>query len=68
MNKIKGSAMNLIRFARDVRGEVNRITWPTWADTRRLSIMVCLLAALVALYLTGVDLLIGHLLTFIFGL
>jgi preprotein translocase SecE subunit len=68
MNKIKGSAMNLIRFARDVRGEVNRITWPAWADTRRLSIMVCLLAALVALYLTGVDLAIGHLLTLIFGI
>lgn len=60
--------MNLLKFSRDVRSEVNRITWPTWGDTRRLSIMVCLLAAIVALYLTGVDLLIGHLLAFIFGI
>lgn len=59
---------NLIKFGRDVRGEVNRISWPSWIETRRLSLMVCLLAALVALYLTGVDILIGHLLAFIFGI
>lgn len=60
--------MNILKFSREVRAEVNRITWPNWADTRRLSIMVCILAALVALYLTGVDFVIAQLLGFIFGI
>jgi preprotein translocase subunit SecE len=61
------SLTNLVKFGRDVRAEVNRITWPSWADTRRLTIMVFILALLIALYLTGVDLLIGYALSVIFG-
>jgi len=59
---------SLLRFTRDVRAEVNRITWPTWAETQRLTVMVFILALLIALFLTGVDLLIGHALNFLFGL
>lgn len=62
------SLSNLIKFGRDVRAEVNRITWPSWADTRRLTLMVFVLAMLIALYLTGVDLLIGYVLSLIFGI
>lgn len=57
----------LIRFVRDVRAEVNRITWPTGSETRRLTIMVGILAVLVSLFLVGVDLLIGAGLSGIFG-
>lgn len=57
----------VIRFVRDVRAEVNRITWPSFPETRRLTIMVGILAVIVSLFLVGVDLLIGAGLSGIFG-
>lgn len=57
----------LIHFVRDVRAEVNRITWPSGAETRRLTIMVGILAVLVSLFLVAVDLIIGAGLSGIFG-
>jgi len=59
---------SFFRFTREVRSEIGRVTWPTWADTRRLTLMVFILATLVALYLVGVDLLIGGALAYLFGL
>ena len=64
MNQIS----SLLRFTRDVRAEVNRITWPTWNETQKLTFMVFILALAVALFLTGVDVLIGHGLNLLFGL
>ncbi|MCP5405460.1 MAG: preprotein translocase subunit SecE [Pseudomonadaceae bacterium] len=50
---------DFMRFMRDVRAEAGRIAWPTWAATRQMTIMVFILVVLVALYLLGVDMLIG---------
>ncbi|RYG58453.1 MAG: preprotein translocase subunit SecE [Alphaproteobacteria bacterium] len=61
-------ATDLIRFGRDVRAEINRITWPTWADTQRLTIMVVILAVLVGAYLALVDTAIAAALAAIFGI
>lgn len=58
----------LIRFSRDVRAEVSRITWPTWPETQRLTFMVVLLAVLVGVYLALVDTAIGALLAALFGI
>lgn len=46
----------VLRFIRDVRAEVNRVTWPTGAETRRLTIMVFILVVIVSVYLLLVDL------------
>lgn len=59
---------NLIRFGRDVRAEISRITWPTWPETQRLTFMVVLLAVLIGAYLALVDTAIGALLASIFGI
>ncbi len=59
---------SLPKFMRDVRAEVNRVTWPSFADTRRMSIMVFILVTIVALFLLVVDLTIGAGLSAIFGL
>ena len=58
----------LIRFGRDVRAEVSRITWPTWPETQRLTFMVVLLAVLVGIYLALVDTAIGALLAALFDI
>ncbi|MBI1309358.1 MAG: preprotein translocase subunit SecE [Proteobacteria bacterium] len=62
------SVSSALRFIRDVRAEANRVTWPSWAETRKLTVMVFILAALVALFLTGVDLLIGAGLSTLYGI
>ncbi len=61
-------ANDLIRFGRDVRAELGRITWPTWADTQRLTFMVVILATLVGVYLAVVDMGIAAALAAIFGI
>ena len=61
-------ASQLIRFGRDVRAEISRITWPTWPETQRLTLMVVILAVLVGVYLSLVDTAIGAALAYIFGI
>ena len=61
-------ATKLIRFGRDVRAEISRITWPSWPETQRLTFMVVLLAVLVGVYLALVDTAIGALLSTLFGI
>lgn len=61
-------ASQLIRFGRDIRAEISRITWPTWPETQRLTLMVVLLATLIGIYLALVDTAIGAALAAIFGI
>lgn len=61
-------ATDLIRFGREVRAEINRITWPNWSDTQRLTFMVVILAVLVGAYLALVDTAIAAGLAAIFGI
>ncbi len=61
-------ASQLIRFGRDVRAEISRITWPSWPETQRLTLMVVLLATLIGIYLALVDTAIGAALAVIFGI
>jgi len=61
-------ASQLIRFGREVRAEISRVTWPTWPETQRLTLMVVLLATLIGIYLALVDTAIGAALAVIFGI
>lgn len=61
-------ATDLLRFGREVRAEMSRITWPTWSDTQRLTIMVVILATVVGIYLALVDMGIAAALAAIFGI
>jgi len=58
----------LLKFGRDVRAEIRRISWPSAADTRRMTLMVFILVSIIALFLLAVDLLIGAGLSWLFGL
>ena len=62
------SLKSLPRFLREVRAELNRVTWPSAADTRRMTLMVFVLVTLVGLFLLAVDLLIGLGLSTLLGL
>jgi preprotein translocase subunit SecE len=58
----------LMRFGREVRAELRRVTWPTAADTRRMTLMVFVLVTIIAIFLLTVDMLIGWGLSAFLGL
>lgn len=59
---------DVTRFIREVRGEISRITWPTFASTRQMTIMVLILVALIGLFLFVTDLVIAAGLKALLGL
>ncbi|MBI2767142.1 MAG: preprotein translocase subunit SecE [Chloroflexi bacterium] len=47
------------RFISDIVSELKKVTWPSFAETRYLTIVVAIVAAAVGLFLGGVDLVFG---------
>lgn len=47
------------RFIADVIAETRKVTWPTFAETRYLTIVVAVVATVVGLFLGGIDLAFG---------
>lgn len=47
------------RFAADVIAELRKVTWPSFQETRYLTIVVAIVAVITGLFLGGVDLLFG---------
>jgi len=43
------------RFFRETIGELRRVTWPTWPEARRLTIIVIIVLIAMALFLGLVD-------------
>lgn len=59
---------DITRFIREVRGEIGRITWPSFASTRQMTIMVLILVTLIGLFLFATDLIIAAGLKALLGL
>jgi preprotein translocase subunit SecE len=49
----------MMRFFRDVYSEMKSVTWPTKDDLREGTIVVITMSAIVALFLSAVDFLLG---------
>ncbi len=47
------------RFVADVISELRKVTWPTFAETRYLTMVVAIVAIIVGIFLGGMDLLFG---------
>lgn len=47
--------MKAMRFARDVKAEMGKVTWPSFKSTRTMTFVVLVLAFIMSLYLTFVD-------------
>ena len=50
---------------RETTGELRKVSWPTWPEARRLTLLVLLVMVVVGLFLAGVDALAAELLTLI---
>lgn len=51
----RSSALRL-KWAEDIINELRKVTWPSWQETRYLTLVVLVVAAAVGLFLGGVDL------------
>ena len=47
------------RFVTDIISELRKVTWPTFAETRYLTVVVAIVAVAVGLFLGGIDLAFG---------
>lgn len=46
-------------FIANIVSELRKVTWPTFAETRHLTLVVAIVAVVVGAFLGGVDLLFG---------
>lgn len=54
------------RFVGDIVGELRKVTWPTFAETRYLTLVVAIVSAAVGLFLGGLDLVFGRAIAYFF--
>jgi preprotein translocase subunit SecE len=55
------------RFFRETIGELRRVSWPTWPEARRLTMIVIVVLVIMALFLWLVDISAERLLTLAIG-
>ena len=48
--------MNLLKYLKEVRVELGKVTWPTRAEATHLTIIILLSSLAVGLYIGGLDL------------
>ena len=52
----KGRSQNALQsFFRETSGELRKVSWPTWPEARRLTILVLIVMVVVGIYLYFVD-------------
>lgn len=67
--KVKKQSSNAVqRYIRETTGELRKVTWPTWPESRRLTILVLLVMVVVGMFLAGVDYLAVNLLNLALGI
>lgn len=67
--KVKKQSSNAVqRYIRETTGELRKVTWPTWPESRRLTILVLLVMVAVGMFLAGVDFLAVNLLNLVLGI
>lgn len=53
------------KYVEDSRAELRKVTWPTVKDTRKVTLVVVVIVALMAVVLGVVDLVLSNLITYI---
>jgi len=65
----KAKKQNVIQnFVRETVGELRKVSWPTWPEARRLTILVLIVMVIMGIYLSLVDRIAGQLLNLVLGL
>ena len=67
--KVKKQGSNAIqRYIRETSGELRKVTWPTWPESRRLTLLVLLVMVIVGIFLAGVDFVAVNLMNLVLGI
>ncbi len=65
----KAKKQNAIQtFFRETVGELRKVSWPTWPEARRLTVLVLIVMLIMGIYLSLVDRIAGQLLNIMLGL
>lgn len=54
--------MNIIKYLREVKVELSKVTWPTRAESLKLTVIILVASLAVGLYIGGLDLIFTNLL------
>ena len=57
----------VVNYVREVISELRKVVWPTREETRRLTVMVIIVAAAVGVFLGAIDLGFTHLVNLFLG-
>ena len=57
----------VLSFLRESQIEVRKVVWPTWQETYQTTFIVLIVVLLVALFLWGLDSLLGAIMQFMMG-
>ncbi len=60
-------AFNVLKFAREVRTEASRVTWPTGKETMQVTALVLAMVVATSLFFLAVDGIIGAGMRALFG-
>jgi len=64
----KKSENAIQRYFRETGGELRKVSWPTWPEARRLTMLVLLVMVIMGIFLAGVDMLADALLNLALGI
>jgi preprotein translocase subunit SecE len=54
-------------FTREVRGEVRRVSWPTWDDLRRSTVVITIIVIILGIIIGVMDWIFSRILIDLFG-
>jgi len=66
--KVKKSENAVQRYFRETTGELRKVSWPTWPEARRLTVLVLAVMVVVGIFLAGMDYLASQLLNLVLGI
>ncbi len=67
VNGVVSLAQRSAAYVRDVRAEVQKVTWPTWIDLRRTTVVIVIFVIIVGIIIGLMDWMASKILIDLFG-
>jgi preprotein translocase subunit SecE len=67
VSAVVGLAQRSAGYLRDVRAEIRKVTWPTWSDLRRTTVIVSIFVIVIGIIIGIMDVISSKLLIDLLG-
>ncbi len=67
MTSVASLTQRSSQFLRDVRAELRKVSWPSWEDLRRSTMVITIIVILIGLLIGLMDLMFSKILIDLFG-